>query len=250
MRTVIFDFDGTLTTGDDIARRYALEASQAVAYDECDAYESEVAAGFRGVGLQRWNAGLDGFDMVHRCARDHHAPEDALNRAYLRSREAIATGEVEINAPDGLSTFLHRLQAHKILVTNSPKVGIGQALTRMDIANCIDAIYTSVGKPEGLTPILQSACEEEGPQGVLCVGDIWENDLLPAFALGCSTALISHGKPSSQPATFIADKLTELYPAILAWVRQASHDQDDLTTDTQPTTFTTRLPSSSHSSAL
>src|SRR5699024_6639006 len=118
----------------------------------------------------------------------------------------------------GLAEFLTRLRpaARCVLATNAPDIGIDRSLDTLGITHLIDERHTSVGKPAGLEPLITTYLTA-GP--TLAVGDIWENDLGPADALGAPTALVgvsSTGHPTMRGAT-----LTDLYDHILRWAAQS-----------------------------
>ncbi len=219
VRVIIFDFDGTLTEGDGPALRYAEEVLQAVSESQRSQLRRQIDEDFRLAGPRRWGGCLDGFDAVHRRAVQHHVEEGLLEKAYLRSRDALARGVVPVSIPQGLIPFLGQLPAYRVVITNSPMHGTREILRRTGVDAVVDELRADAGKPSGLTSAVRDFAEQIGIDEVLCVGDIWSNDLKPAYDLGGPTALISHGRPVNVPATFAGDGFAELYAPITAWAR-------------------------------
>lgn len=213
--TVIFDFDGTL----------ALGRGPLYAYADC---LGELTG--PGVGqacrdaVDRFDAGgsgyLDAYDAVRIVGLEHGATEQQLSRAYMASRERLATDAAPIRAPAGLRDFFSRLTriATCVVATNAPDVGIQRSLGYLGLESGVDEVHCSVGKPAGLEPIV-AAHLAAGP--TLSVGDIWSNDLAPAHRQGASTAFVGAGEPEGDP-TMRGLTLTDLYEDILNWASQAS----------------------------
>ena len=66
----------------------------------------------------------------------------------------------------------------------------------------------------------QIGCE---PQEVLMVGDDMDNDILPAFSLGCHTYWLNHGKPLTHPIQTEIGTLPQLFSKLQSgWLREPS----------------------------
>ena len=208
--TVVFDFDGTVALG-----RGPLEA-----YATClgELTDGEMLTSCR-TAVERFDAGQtsyrDGYDAIQTTARGRGATDEQLSTAYLRSRQLLATDAAPIHPPAGLAEFVNELttRATCVLATNAPDLGIDRALSALGLAGALTAVHCSVGKPDGLEPIIAAALAD-GP--TLAVGDIWENDLAPAQRLGADTALVGVGQPAGTP-TLRGATLTDLYDDIHAW---------------------------------
>lgn len=105
------------------------------------------------------------------------------------------------------------------MVTNSPIVGLWETLDSFGVSPYIDEIRADAGKPDGLREILRGFAEQVGATNVMSIGDIWHNDLAPAFDLGCLTARITHGRPHEYPSSLAANELSELYGPLSRWDR-------------------------------
>jgi FMN phosphatase YigB (HAD superfamily) len=166
---------------------------------------------------------VDGYEAAERLARARGITDEQLSNAYAGSRHELASGALETTAPAGLAALLDRLPktTQIVLVTNAPESGVTQQLRLLGLADHFDEIVTSARKPAGMGAIVERLLEQNElsgmPSRLLSVGDIWRNDLAPAAALGCQTALIERlAAPDALP-TYRATTIESLYPAITAW---------------------------------
>lgn len=214
--TIIFDFDGTVAVGNGPVLAYAREIAPHAGGD----YLARVEATLTAFDGGRDSTFRDGYDVVGSLATEAGVDPEARQRAYLASRGSLASSGAE-PAP-GLADLLRELpdDARVVLATNAPRAGLEEVLAAWELRDGFDEIRDSVGKPDGLTPIVREALAH-GP--VLSIGDIVENDLAPASALGAATALVG-ATAATSPAdvTMRGSTLADLAPTILAWARQ--HD--------------------------
>ncbi|MCU1476100.1 MAG: hypothetical protein JWQ64_793 [Subtercola sp.] len=166
---------------------------------------------------------VDGYEAAERLARARGITDEQLSTAYAGSRHELASGALETTAPAGLAALLDNLPkaTQIVLVTNAPESGVTQQLRLLGLADHFDEIVTSARKPAGMGAIVERMLEQYElsgmPSRLLSVGDIWRNDLAPAAALGCQTALIERlAAPDALP-TYRATTIESLYPAITAW---------------------------------
>ncbi|WP_407317594.1 HAD family hydrolase [Isoptericola halotolerans] len=216
--TILFDFDGTLAVGDGPVLAFARQ----VAEHAGPGYLERVMATLRDHDEGMATQFRDGYDIVGTLARQDGVDPSALQQAYLASRRLLGTPEAPVDAAPGLAQFLEALPrtADVVLATNAPGVGIERLLTTWGVRERFTDLHYEVGKPVGLTPIVQAALAD-GP--VLAVGDIVENDLAPAAALGAATALV--GPAAATPpadVTMHARTLDALADDITAWARTAT----------------------------
>lgn len=211
--TIVLDFDGTIALGagplEAFARAVASAASDTAFADRAIA---AVAAFERGESEAR-----DGYDVVSTLAAQQGVTADALEAAYQSSRALLGSEHAAIAPPRGLADFLTKIgaDARVVLATNAPGAGIRPVLEGWHVADLFDAMHFTVGKPDGLVPIIRAAVAE-GP--VLSVGDIFEFDLAPAAQLGAATALVGATAERSPAAVTMRGRtIADLYGDIEAW---------------------------------
>ena len=224
---LVLDFDGTVCLGDAPVYEYAAavvrrlpERDRAAGDERLRAALADFFAGARQPDLA---TAPDGYAAVAALASELAVSDADRNAAYLESRTAVHAGEVPIFAPPGLRALLTEAREHArvVLVTNAPEHGVASLLDILGLQGLFDGVHGDAGKPAGMTSIVDALLADAGlsstPERLLSVGDIWANDLAPAAARGCVTALVDrHGTGDGTP-THRAATLVELYPAITAW---------------------------------
>lgn len=229
-RVLVFDFDGTVSLGHGPVRSYARHVSTGLGATDA----AEFLTVFEGrLTMPPSTAAdathpIDGYDLVRLLAERHQVSAAARSAAYLASRHDLGTADAPIFAPAGLADFLAeaRPTAHLVLATNAPTIRIDEALAALGLAGAFDSVHTSVGKPGGFGPVLDGLLARL-PAGspataLLSVGDVWENDLEPAYRRGAETALVGDRMPAAATPTYRATHLHELYPALRAWLDTVS----------------------------
>lgn len=212
--TILFDFDGTLALGDGPISAFAREISTRVNDAEfIDRADAALAAFESGEHSYR-----DGYDAVTSVALAEGVDRDIIGASYNASRAILGSDGAAVAPPSGLAEFFERVgaQANLELATNAPGSGVVAVLESWGVADVFDAMHFSVGKPDGLEPVLTAALDR-GP--VLSIGDIFEFDLAPASRLGADTALVGATASRSAVATTMRGaSLADLYDEIIAWV--------------------------------
>jgi FMN phosphatase YigB (HAD superfamily) len=234
---LVLDFDGTVCLGDAPVVEYA----EAVIRRLPDDIRASGADRIRS-GLEEFFAGTrnpdladapDGYYAVARLAAGLGVSGEERNAAYVESRTAVHAGEVPIFAPPGLRDLLVGVRPHVriVLVTNAPEHGVETLLDALGLGGLFDEVRGDAGKPSGMGPILDGLLAEAGiadtPERLLSVGDIWANDLEPAAARGCRTALVDRYGTGSGLATHSAPTIVELFPALRAWALDGSRSALD-----------------------
>ncbi|ARC57944.1 hypothetical protein AS850_12740 [Frondihabitans sp. 762G35] len=229
---LVLDFDGTVCLGDGPVLAYAELLDAALAREgrangvgrtlrwflgETDAIPDDVL-------VAAVDGSADGYAAAERAARALGVTDADLSAAYAGSRDALAAGAVPTWAPPGLADLLASLpgDVEVVLVTNAPETGVREQLAHLGLDGVILRVVASAGKPAGMGPILEGLRAEQEPparpERLLSVGDIWRNDLEPAFAQGSVTALIERfAAPAGATPTFRAPTIEGLYPAIASW---------------------------------
>ncbi|MBH0109987.1 HAD family hydrolase [Salinibacterium sp. NG22] len=213
--TIVFDFDGTIALGDGPIIAYARAIASSLTPAAADEFLSAVSTALLREPGHPLAEASDGYELVRLASESLPVAPDTHNAAYLASRELLATDAAPVTAPEGLADFLRTAREHAtiVLATNAPDIRIAETLDSLGLADYFDHIYTSVGKPAGLDAVL----DEWMPAGpLLSIGDIWANDLEPAYRRGATTAFLSD---TPHPhADFTAATLGELYEALNSWL--------------------------------
>ncbi|WP_181397098.1 HAD family hydrolase [Cryobacterium arcticum] len=245
-RVLVFDFDGTVSLGHGPIRSYARFVAAglptAAAVEFLGRFETDISAP---PSATRWAQPIDGYDLVRLLAEQYDVTASARSAAYLASRQELATNAAPVTSPAGLADFLAeaRPTAYLVLATNAPAIRLEEALAALGLAGAFDAVHTSVGKPDGFGPLLDSLLARlpvgASSANLTSIGDVWENDLAPAYMRGATTALVGAPPPRTATPTYRADHLHELYPALRDWLDSATPLAPG-TTSLDPT-FTTAL---------
>jgi FMN phosphatase YigB (HAD superfamily) len=231
-RILVLDFDGTVCLGDGPVLAYAELLDEALAGTRRGTGVARALRWFLGDGgvepgdalAAAVDGSADGYAAAERAARTLGATDADLGAAYAASRDALASGSIPTWAPPGLADLLSSLpdDVEVALVTNAPETGVREQLVHLGLDGVIRRVVASAGKPAGMGTILEGLRSEQEPRAdperLLSVGDIWRNDLEPAFAQGSVTALIERfPAPAGATPAFRAPTIEELYPAIAAW---------------------------------
>lgn len=218
---VIFDFDGTVCLGAGSIQAYANAALAGLAPER-------KAAALDAVRTHRDPSWQDDFAAVFAVAKEAGISDGQISAAYLTSRAGLVDGTVPISVPPGFLDFLRQLPAHKVLVTNSPSVGIVESLGRLGLGSAFDQIVTDGGKPAAwpvlLRDLLKINPDDEphpvpGAERILSIGDHWVNEIAPLCAWGCRTAYIGPDDPQ-RPSDWVANTFQDLYAPVLGWARR------------------------------
>ncbi|OFL59800.1 hypothetical protein HMPREF2760_12320 [Corynebacterium sp. HMSC065D07] len=201
---LLFDFDGTVSLGHGPVLAYARHIGEATGNHSIP-HTAEHMLSTNDASLVHYR---DGYDLVRSLATDCDAPEDSCQQAYMASRLNLA--DTGITAPEGLAEFLGSYPGRVVLATNSPETGLAEALKVLGLSNSFDAIYTRVGKPDGLTRILESDFPDSP---IIAFGDIWDFDLAPVAARGGHTVLLEtpFATPADANPTWRAQRVTDIF---------------------------------------
>lgn len=216
---LLFDFDGTTCLGDDPVLAYAHEVEKLLPADEFGVIETELNAFLRG---DRGSVFLDGYAAVAQLVGDRCSLDD-LAGCYLRSREQLAHGVLDVHAPAGLADLLAGTDATAVLVTNAPDIGIDSVLGQLGLAQAFDHVVTDAAKPAGMRKMLSAA--DIGERSVAAIGDIWINDLAVPHEFGYSTAYIDRfGRGDGDP-TWRAVTPEALIDELATWLEVSTGEQ-------------------------
>ncbi|CAN5523920.1 HAD family hydrolase [soil metagenome] len=240
-KVMVFDFDGTVSLGDGPVRSYARFVAAGLGSAQRTAFLARLEAGLSG-DTPRAVDPLDGYDLVRVLSTPFAVTDAAHSAAYAASRAELATAAAPVMAPFGLAEFLAaaRPRARLVLATNAPDTRIAEALDSLGLASAFDEVHTAVGKPAGLDVILDALLAdstiEDPASALVSIGDVWSNDLDPAYRRGATTALVGPRADAAATPTLRAVALEELYPRLSAWLEPPHR-----TTSTAPSTLETKV---------
>ncbi|WP_010204237.1 HAD family hydrolase [Salinibacterium sp. PAMC 21357] len=221
-RTLVFDFDGTVALGNGPIIAYARAIASDLTPRASEKFLRDVDIALLREPGHSFSDAADGYELVRLVSETLPLAPDAHNAAYLASRQLLATDSAPVAAPEGLADFLKAAREHAtiILATNAPDIRIAETLDTLGISEYFDHVYTGLGKPAGLEAVL----DEWMPSGpLLSIGDIWANDLEPAFRRGAATAFLSD--IPHPHADFTAATLGELYEAFNSWLHGTHREE-------------------------
>jgi len=238
---LIFDFDGTVSLGDEpviaFARHLDEESGSASGLitrtiSRFLTADGRIGAALDGLtdadpvylALHVVDGSVDGYYAAQRLAGLLGVASDRIDAAYEASRADLADGLISTRAPEGFGSFLAAFpaSAHRVLVSNSPANGLTEQIDKLGLTRSFDEIDTSANKPSGLPAIAERILAERDvpPSRLVSVGDVWVNDLAPVAPLGALTALIDRMPvPDGAEPTVRAPHIEELYPWLLEQAR-------------------------------
>jgi FMN phosphatase YigB (HAD superfamily) len=213
---LVLDFDGTVCLGDGPIWAYA----DALLPSLDGEHARRVSDGLTAFLAGNTDPGdfSDGYSAVVRLAGPGVA-RATLDAAYVASRRALSAGEVDVHSPDGLAELLAELAGgvRRVLLTNAPDIGMALLLDRLGLADVIDEVITSAGKPDGFDALLPQLLDGADPARLLSVGDMWVNDISRPLHTGCATAYVDRTGADPRPAHARATTHPGQYPAIRSW---------------------------------
>ncbi|MGP9539676.1 HAD family hydrolase [Brachybacterium sp. AOP43-C2-M15] len=194
---VVFDFDGTVCLGDGPVLAYAQEAFAGMPADAADAAQE---------AFERWMSGdraaapdaPDAYVALAAIARPVLGED--LHLAYLASRERLRRDPLGIHPPEGLGALLDDLGAEgcaRVLLTNSPAVGMEEALDALGVRDRFDQIVIQGRKRRLMEHHLLTVLGGQDPRRLVSVGDNLVNDVSPALRIGARGLLITGAWGSS-----------------------------------------------------
>lgn len=150
----------------------------------------------------------------------HYGGEEEKNQAcFLHIRDVMADPAYTIQPIPGLADGMAALKGKvvQVLVTNSPKPDSEAILRKVGLLDLLDQTFFSSRKPAGFGPIVESLTSTYNitPTQILSVGDNLVNEIAPARAMGCQTALIDpHGIAPSDAADLVVPAMRLLLPEL------------------------------------
>lgn len=213
---LIFDFDGTVCTGDEATLDFAFRVGGEKYVRAIELYlqQGPVPGTVIDTADDAWRA------VGQLAAAD--GISDQLDEHFLATRTALREGTVPAHPPEGFTAWLDGLKtlgATVILATNSPAVGMPEMLRAIGVDGHFSELITDADKPRGMAQILDALLLEHSADDLMSVGDLWNNDLAPAAERGVATAYIDRWNIRQGEATFHQTSLPLMYKDIENWVK-------------------------------
>jgi FMN phosphatase YigB (HAD superfamily) len=213
---VVLDFDGTVCLGDGPALAYAEAAFAALPADEGARAHRDLAAWMNGTGT---GDHADSYGAIHALAQG--ITPDQRREAYQASRRRLVHDDLGVTTPDGLAQLLDDLAEHdveRVLLTNSPAVGLGETLERLDLIGRFDQVVVEGHKGSRMRAHLTTLLGDQDPRRLVSVGDHWKNDVGPAVEIGAVGMLITGSwgarDQNTYPGAISASALADLIPLL------------------------------------
>lgn len=220
---LVLDLDGTVCLGDTPVLLYAERVASYTGAPEALLKLSEAFVGRRlpESAPKALTGAQDGYEAVKILGVAAGVTEEQLSEAYVSSRASMSEYPGDIHSPEGLADLLGGLDAHRVILTNSPGSGLDAILEHLGVRSVIDEVLTDALKPTRMTAhldaFLAAADATDTPERLMSVGDIWRNDLAPAVERGCVAAYVDAFDRRQGPAHVRAESLVDLYTAISQW---------------------------------
>ena len=131
----------------------------------------------------------DAWQVVRAVAAHLGAPADGVKAAFRAVRRAINAASDELLDTSALALVLaelHRFE-HRLLMTNTPEELGRELVDTLGLSGHVDGVRFGARKPAGLETWIDELTVELAvePDRILCVGDNYFNDVLPAVRCGC-----------------------------------------------------------------
>lgn len=135
----------------------------------------------------------DPWQIAAALSRSCGVDTEQRRDAFSTVRVVMNTPEYDLGIPACLPQLLDRF-AHvpdRVLVTNTGEELGREAVARVGVADRFTEVVFGASKPAGLASLLATRLETGlDPARVLCVGDNYWNDILPAYQLGAQSVLV------------------------------------------------------------
>ena len=227
---LLFDFDGTLYTGDLPVLAYARHVTDFLDHAAATSVIDGIREFLEGKHsdsavrlLADVSAAADGYQAVELLAAAAGLDPHQVHLAYRAARAGLAASAFALDPVPGLVELLAEFsgRAYVVVVTNADPDGIAEVLVTLGLAELIDEVITDAGKPAAMPDLVRRLLARTGgrPDRLLAVGDRWATDLAAAHAAGCATALVDRfGRGDGDP-TWRADATEALVPVIRSWAQ-------------------------------
>ena len=218
-KIVVFDFDGTITTGISHYIYCAHIIADSLEPPYADAFLEEVNNSFNG---KIPFIGEDGWDLLNRISRKY-SDRNLFEHSFHQTRRHML---LNINKGDLSEDVISLLKdVHSLcttaLASNSPEEYVKGYLDKLDLEKHFDYVRFSAKKPEGLIDLVFSISmgTDPGDLKVLSVGDHYVNDIQPALRMKWDTAFINPFHLDSRGSTVSGQSISDLSEWIVSWCK-------------------------------
>ena len=157
----------------------------------------------------------DAWQTVRAVALHHRVDDEALRRAFIRTRQRMNDPAVALPGAAAIDEALAAFGGcrHRVLASNTAEPLARPLVERLGLSEAFDEIVLGAGKPEGLRALLEGVLTrfDVAPEQVVCAGDNLRNEIAPARRAGCRTVLVDPFRIASNgEADVVVGRLTEL----------------------------------------
>lgn len=216
---VIYDFDGTVTTGTSQYIRCADLIAEELGGRDAEKFTEEIKDSFSGkIAFD----GEDGWDLVDRISKKY-SDQALFTKAFHTTRKEMLSQISESVLSNSVIELLEEI--HPLCVTalasNSPREYVNDYIEKFYLTKHFDYIRYGAHKPVGIIDLGLFLMKETryDDARILSIGDHYVNDVEPAVKMGWEGAYINPFNLDSRRATVTGRTITDLYDWILSWCK-------------------------------
>lgn len=219
-KIVIFDFDGTITTGTSHYIYCARLIADNLEPSDASAFLDEVDNSFSG---KIPFIGEDGWDLLNRISM-RYSDRKLFETAFHETRRDMLRKIDKTVLSENVIMLLK--ETHSLcttaLASNSPEEYVKGYLDRLDLNRYFNYVRFSARKPEGLIDFVFSISKETEAADlkVLSVGDHYVNDIEPALRMKWDTAFINPFHLDRRGSTVSGQSISDLSDWIVSWCKK------------------------------
>ncbi len=218
-KIVVFDFDGTLTSGISHYIYCANIIADNLEPSDANAFLEEVNSSFNG---KIPFIGEDGWDLLNRISL-RYSDKGLFDNAFHQTRKNMILNIHKGDLSEKVIDLLKEVhsQCTTALASNSPEEYVKGYLDRLDLWRYFDYVRFSARKPDGLIELVSSIAPGTDPSNlkVLSVGDHYINDIQPALRMNWDTAFINPFNVDKRGSTVSGQSISDLSDWIISWCR-------------------------------
>ena len=134
----------------------------------------------------------DPWQIAAALGRCFGVGETGWREAFAATRQAMNHPDFDLGVPACLPDLLDRFDhvPQRVLVTNTAEALGGDAVAKVGVADRFHEVVFDAKKPAGLSTLIAERSQGLDPTRVLCIGDNYWNDIVPAYQLGAQCVLV------------------------------------------------------------